>query len=83
LSEELTAQRGVPTGQIDAPGVLPAYRHRGLYVPLLLTLIRWLLTEKPERLEVESWGDDPQTLALYRGLGFQLAREETSYRRGL
>jgi mycothiol synthase len=83
LSEELTAQRGVPTGHIDAPGVVPAYRQSGLYVPLLLTLIRWLLTEKPVRIEVESWGDDPQTLALYRDLGFRLAREEISYRRVL
>lgn len=83
LSEELTAQRGVPTGYIDAPGVIPEYRQSGLYVPLLLTLVHWLLRENPVRIEIESWGDDPQTLELYRDLGFRLAREETSYRRVL
>lgn len=83
LSEQLTAQRGVLTGLIDAPGVIPEYRQHELYVPLLLTLIHWLLTEGPARIEIESWGDDAQTLACYRDLGFGLAREEISYRRVL
>lgn len=83
LSEQLTARRGVLTGMIDAPGVIPEYRQHELYVPLLLTLIHWLLTEGPARIEIESWGDDAQTLARYRDLGFWLAREEISYRRVL
>jgi mycothiol synthase len=83
LDEHLTAQRGVPTGLIDAPGVVPEYRESGLYVPLLLTLLHWLLTEQPARIEIESWGDEPETLALYRDLGFHLLREEISYRRVL
>jgi mycothiol synthase len=81
LSERLTARRGMPIGLIDAPGVVPEYRDSGLYVPLLLTLLHWLLTEQPAYIEIESWGDDPRTLALYRDLGFQVAREELSYRR--
>jgi len=81
LSEQLTAQRGVPTGHIDAPGVVPEYRGAGLYLPLLLTLIHWLLPQGPAALELESWGDEPGTLALYRTLGFSVMKEEVSYRR--
>jgi ribosomal protein S18 acetylase RimI-like enzyme len=81
LSEQLTAQRSVPTGHIDAPGVVPEFRGAGLYLPLLLTLIHWLLPQQPAALELESWGDEPGTLALYRTLGFSVMKEEVSYRR--
>jgi len=81
LSEQLTAQRGVPTGHIDAPGVVPEYRGAGLYLPLLLTIIHWLVRQQPAALELESWGDEPGTLALYRTLGFRVMKEEVSYRR--
>lgn len=83
LSEKLTAQRGVLTGYIDAPGVVPEYRAVGLYRPLVLTVLHWLLPQGPVKIELESWGDAPQTLALYRELGFTATKEEISYRRTL
>lgn len=81
LSEHLTTERGVPTALIDAPGVVPEYRAANLYLPLMLTAIHWLLPQGPTRLELESWGDAPATLALYRSLGFTVMKEEISYRR--
>lgn len=83
ISEHLTTQRGVPTGLIDAPGIVPAYRNAGLYLPLFLTLLQWLLQQNPTAIELESWGDAPATLDLYRSLGFTPVTEAISYRRSL
>ena len=83
LSEHLLEERGVPTALIDAPGIIPEYRNADLYLPLLLTTIHWLLPQGPAIYEMESWGDAPETLALYRSLGFSLLKEEISYRREL
>jgi mycothiol synthase len=83
ISEQLSAARGAPTALIDAPGVVPAYRDANLYLPLLLTAIHWLLPQNPATLELESWGDAPDTLALYRSLGFAVMKEEVSYRLSL
>ncbi|HTI13726.1 MAG TPA: GNAT family N-acetyltransferase [Dictyobacter sp.] len=83
LSEELTSERGVPTALIDAPGIAADYRDARLALPLLLTTIHWLLPQHPVTLELEAWGEDPETLELYRSLGFTMMREEVSYRRDL
>ncbi len=32
-------------------------------------------------MELKSWGDDEQTLALYQGAGFVLTKQEIIYRR--
>jgi mycothiol synthase len=80
---DLTRQRGASTALIDAPGVVAAYRDSQLYLPLLLTAIHWLLPQSPVTLELESWGDAAETLALYRTVGFSVMKEEISYRRDL
>lgn len=83
LSAHLATERGAPTALIDAPGIVPEYRDANLYLPLLLTAIHWLLPQGPTTLELESWGDAPGVLALYRSLGFSVMKEEISYRRDL
>lgn len=83
LSEQLTQERGTPTALIDAPGIVARYREVGLALPLLLTVIHWLLPQHPQTLELEAWGEAPGTLALYHALGFTATKEETSYRRNL
>jgi ribosomal protein S18 acetylase RimI-like enzyme len=83
LSEPLTGERGVPTALIDAPGIVARYREAKLALPLLLTVIHWLLPQHPQRLELEAWGETPGTLALYHALGFTVTKEEISYRRNL
>jgi mycothiol synthase len=85
LSEHLTTARGTPTGLLDAPGIVPEYRDADLALPLLLVTLHWLLSQQPQPtiIELESWGDAPATLALYRSLGFEVTVEEVSYRRTL
>lgn len=83
LSEQLTEERKAPTGLIDAPGIVAQYREANLSLALLLTVIHWLLPQDPEILEIESWGESPDTLEHYRSLGFSTTKEEISYRRSL
>ena len=82
-SDHLSELRGVPTGLIDAPGVVPAYRDNDLYSPLLLTALQWLAPQKLESIELESWGDAPETLALYQHLGFTITQVQVSYHQDL
>jgi mycothiol synthase len=74
---------GQPTGYLDAPGIIPALRGAALYVPLLLWGAAWLASNPAgpvARYLLESWGDDPTTIAAYQSLGFLLDRRETAYR---
>ncbi len=80
MSEHLSALRGVSTGWIDAPGVVAEYREEVFYRSLLLTAMRWLAPQSPSVIELESWGDNAQTLAAYRTLGFTIMQEAISYR---
>lgn len=72
---------GEPVGYIDAPGVALQHRERGLYVPLLLAAVRRLCERAPSAIELESWGDLPETLAAYEALGFAVARQAIAYER--
>jgi len=83
MSEQLTTQRNAPTGLVDAPGVVPTYRDAGLYLPLVLTALHWLVPQTPTTIELESWGDAAGTLAVYREIGFTTVQESVSYRRVL
>lgn len=69
-----------PAGYVDAPGVVPARRDDDLYIPLLLTAMRWLRAQGIETIGLESWGDDEDTLRRYRALGFAIARRAISHR---
>ncbi|HEY7418098.1 MAG TPA: GNAT family N-acetyltransferase, partial [Ktedonobacteraceae bacterium] len=83
ISEHLTTLRGASTGLVDAPGIISSYREANLYVPLLLTALRWLAPQSPTTIEIESWGDSADVLAQYRALGFTPMQEATSYSRDL
>lgn len=80
MSEHLSALRCVSTGWIDAPGVVAEYREDAFYRLLLLTAMRWLTPQSPSVIELESWSDTAQTLAVYRTLGFTVVQEAISYR---
>lgn len=69
----------MPTGLIDAPGIVPAYRHLGLQRPLTQTVMQWLRTQGQGPLELHSFGDSAATVALYRDLGFTLERHLLAY----
>jgi mycothiol synthase len=82
LAGVVRAERyGAPVGYVDAPGVAPAHRGAGLHVPLLLTAAQYLRQHASVPIEVESWGDAPETLAAYEKLGFRVVRQAIAYER--
>jgi mycothiol synthase len=82
MNERLSKERRQPVGWVDAPGIVPEYRDENLYLPLLLTAVQWVCAKHPTPavIEMESWGDTPETLATYQRAGFVVARKEDSYR---
>ena len=74
-SPERSSKNGVPTGYIDAPGVVPQHRRLDLYRALVLTGIRWLRAQGHALVEMESWGDKLEVLKMYRELGFKDKRQ--------
>jgi ribosomal protein S18 acetylase RimI-like enzyme len=64
---------------LDQPGIVPEARDAGLHAPLALTAARWLRTQSPRPIRLESWGDRRETIALYESLGFALVEHEVSY----
>jgi mycothiol synthase len=82
-SPERTTKNGVPTGYIDAPGVVPQHRRLDLYRALLLTGILWLHDQGQTIIELESWGDKLEVLKMYRELGFEDIRQLICYQLNL
>jgi ribosomal protein S18 acetylase RimI-like enzyme len=78
-SPERTQKNGVPTGYIDAPGIVPQHRRLDLYRALVLTGIRWLHEQSQILVEMESWGDKLEVLKMYRELGFKDIRQLVCY----
>ncbi len=78
-SPERTLKNGVPTGYIDAPGIVPQHRRLDLYRALVLTGIRWLYSQGKTLVEMESWGDKLEVLKMYRELGFTDIRQLVCY----
>jgi mycothiol synthase len=70
-SSERSKKNGMPTGYIDAPGVVPQHRRLDLYRALVLTGINWLREQDQVLIEMESWGDKLEVLKMYRELGFK------------
>ncbi len=77
---QLSARRGKRTGYLDAPGVVPEQRMNNLYLPLLLQAANWVRTQELVDIEMESWGDDPNVLAQYQGVGFERVQQQGIYR---
>jgi mycothiol synthase len=82
-SPERTLKNGVPTGYIDAPGIVPQHRRLDLYRALVLTGIHWLKEQGQRIIEMESWGDKLEVLKMYRELGFKDLRQLVSYQLAL
>jgi mycothiol synthase len=78
-SPERSSKNGVPTGYIDAPGVVPQHRRLDLYRALVLTGVRWLRLQGYGFVEMESWGDKLEVLKMYRELGFKDMRQQVCF----
>ncbi len=79
ISEYLSEWRGVRTGYLDAPGVIPEHRSKNLYLPLLLHIANWVREQELVDIEMESWGDDPHVLAQYQQVGFEITHQQDIY----
>lgn len=74
-------QGGQNRDSVDAPGVIPNYREQGLYRPLLLTGIKWLREHGAVgEIMMDSWGDLPETVAMFQEVGFETMYESVAYR---
>ncbi len=78
-SPERSLKNGLPTGYIDAPGIVPQHRRLDLYRALVLTGIAWLHQQGQALVEMESWGDKLEVLKMYRELGFKDLRQLVCY----
>lgn len=79
ISEQLSERRGTSIGYLDAPGVVPEHRANGLYLPMLLRAVHLVRDRGIVDIEMESWGDDPQVLAQYQGVGFDIVHQLGMY----
>ena len=64
---------------IDSPGVAPKYRHLALQRPLLLTVAHHLQSQQRKEIQLLSYGDDEQTIAIYQDVGFKLDAHFVAY----
>ncbi len=79
ISAALSRKCGRKVGYIDAPGLVPRLRSLALLMQLLHAALNWLAPHQPEVIAMESWGDDPATLAAYCRAGFSIDRQENAY----
>jgi mycothiol synthase len=63
---------------VDEPGVAPGHRQHRLQRPMVLTALRWLRSQARHPVRLESWGDTPETIALYEEIGFKLTEHAIS-----
>lgn len=75
-------ERGI-SDLLDAPGLVREYRQRAFQQFLTLAVMHWLRGKGTRPITLEYWGDDEQTLALYRELGFEPVSEQIAYQREL
>jgi ribosomal protein S18 acetylase RimI-like enzyme len=76
----LITQSGKIIGRIEAPGIIPRHRRLDLYRALLLTGFQWLKQQRVNSVFLESSGDNPAVLEMYKDLGFSIYKQVTEYR---
>jgi GNAT superfamily N-acetyltransferase len=79
INAELSTERGIKTGSMDAPGWVPAQRSAAHTTALLFLAADWLSGRGAKQAVLESWGDPPETLLLFQRAGFQLERQISEY----
>lgn len=81
LAPDRTQRNGVLTGLVDSPGVVPERRSLELYGALLLSGTAYLKKQSAVRAELQSWGDAPETIQLYKSLGFGTVHQQVAFQR--
>lgn len=79
VNADRSAANGCPTGYIDAPGLLPAYRSPETYRGLLRAGLAWLAGQGCAWVELEGWGEPPERLEMFAREGFSLLKHINAY----
>ncbi len=61
---------------VDSPGVTPAFRQLDLLRPLTLLTLEWLRNQGDGPIELQCWGEEEETIEIYKSLGFTLAPQD-------
>ena len=68
---------------LDGPGIIQEYREGGYQRPLVLVGIQQLRQKGIRPITLEFWGDDENTLNIYRSLGFEMVNRYVAYHKEL
>jgi len=68
---------------LDGPGIIREYREGGYQRPLVLAGIQHLRQKGIRPITLEFWGDDENTLNIYRSLGFEMVNRYLAYHKEL
>lgn len=79
INAELSSERGVNVGYIDAPGWVIGERSPEHTSALLYLAADTLGGRGAVQTVLESWGDPPETLLLFQQVGFCLERQVSEY----
>ena len=76
-------ESGSPTDLLDAPGVIKEYRELGYQRQLVLAGIQHLHKKGTHAITLEFYGDNENTLNIYRALGFEMLNLFIAYHKEL
>ena len=82
-SEGANDENGNPLDILDAPGVIQKFRADGLQRPLVLAGLHRLREQGQRAVKLEFWGEDENSLDLYRTLGFEMSQQYVAYHKEL
>jgi ribosomal protein S18 acetylase RimI-like enzyme len=68
---------------LDAPGIIEEYREQGYQRQLVLAGIEHLRKKGSRPITLEFWGDNENTLNIYRSLGFEMVNRYIAYHKEL
>ncbi len=81
LFDDKEDEQGQKVDVLDAPGVVPRYRHLELQRPLVAAALQYQQSHSENAVELQSWGDSPETAAIYNELGFETTAHFIAYLR--
>src|SRR6266540_2736507 len=68
---------------LDGPGIIQEFREQGFQRPMVLAGIQHLRKRGIRPITLEFWGDNENTLNIYRSLGFEMVNRYVAYHKEL
>jgi mycothiol synthase len=82
-SEGGKKENGQAIDILDAPGLIQKFRADGLQRSLVLAGLNRLREQGQRDVKLEFWGEDENTLELYRTLGFEMLQQYIAYHKDI